>query len=432
MLRQLRCFAAGVLKADKVSAYHGNKTTLKVTPHGCYFFGTKAIINFMRSQRRFSEDIIDYIKWRGDIKITEEYSINEADYLILARIAYFPFQHIALAPRESVKSFSDKMLALRRNYFNIAGDHDMVVAISQAPRYQNIIVTDYVNRSDRKVEKQFGAATIHLPNNEICVSYLGTDATLVGWKEDFNMTFISTIPSQEMALEYLERIAAKYPNHKIRVCGHSKGGNIAVFAALSAKPELQKRIIDVINFDGPGFVPDFVRVKFHRSAEMLAKVHNYIPQGSMIGRLLQQDGDRTVVFSREDGLYQHDIYSWQISGTEIVRAAKTSDSSEIFNQATIDLLKARSLEERRIFINTVYDIICGADFSTMDDLRSSWLKKLPNLIKSYRDVKPEDRDLVLKIVRQIISLYFGTRRQYLDNKKPTRRQKSRAIKANKK
>ena len=375
----------------------------------------------MKSQQRFSEDVLDYIKWRGDVKISPEYPINEVDYLIFARFSYLPFNQIALAPRESVKSFSEKMLSIRRNAFNQPNDRSLVEALSKSERFLKIITTDYVNHNDRKVENQFGAVTIHLPNNELCISYIGTDATLVGWKEDFNMTFMPTIPAQEQAADYLDRIASKYPSHKIRICGHSKGGNIAVFAALSASTELQKRIIDVVNFDGPGFIPDFVNVKFHRSAEMLSKVHNFIPQGSMIGRLLQQDGDRAVAYSREEGLFQHDIYSWQIEGPKIVRAAKTDDSSEIFNSTIIDLLKSRSLEERKTFVNTVYDIVCAADFSSMDNLRNNWLKKLPTLIKSYREVKPEDRELIVSVVKQVISLYSGTKKEYFSKQKPAKK-----------
>lgn len=375
----------------------------------------------MRVQKRFSEDLLDYLKWRGDVKISDEYPINEVDYLIMARISYLPFNRIALAPRESVKSFTDKMLNIRRNYFNQPNDYYLIEALNKSDRFLKIITTDYVNRNDRKVENQFGAVTIHLPNNELCISYIGTDATLVGWKEDFNMTFMPTIPAQQQALEYLERIAEKYPSHKIRICGHSKGGNVGVFAALSANTELQKRIISVVNFDGPGFIPDFVNVKFHRSAEMLAKIHNYIPQGSMIGRLLQQDGDTNISFSREEGLWQHDVYSWQIDGPKIVRSAKTADSSEIFNSTVINILKSRTLEERKSFVDAVYDIICRADFSTMDSLRGTWFKKLPALIKSYREVKPEDRELIGSVVKQIISTYSGTKKEYFSKQKPAKK-----------
>lgn len=381
----------------------------------------------MRISKTFENDMIDYLKWRGDVKISPDNPVNEVDYLIMARLSYFPYHQIALAPRESIKSFCKKMAEVRRNYYNIYGDTRLVKELINSTRFNKLIVSDCVTRNDRATEKQFGAITIHLPNNELCVSYLGTDASLVGWKEDFNMTFMPTIPSQELALEYLERIAKKYPTHKLRVCGHSKGGNIAVFAALSISTQVQKRIIDVVNFDGPGFIPDFVKVKFHRSAEMLQKVHNYIPQDSMFGRLLEQDGDRTVVFSRENGLYQHDVYSWQVCGPIITRAEKIADSSEIFNQTIIDFLKNRDLKDRKTFVDTVYDILCSTDFDSMDDIRDSWFRKLPNLVKSYRQVKPEDRDVLTGVVKQIAGLYIDSRRRYTKEQKPTKNPLRRRI-----
>lgn len=376
----------------------------------------------MKYQNRFTDDMLDYLKWRGDVAFSDAQPINEIDYLIFARFSYLPFNQIALAPRESVKSFSEKMLAVRRNYFNQPNDRTLVEMIHKSKRFIDLTTTDYIRNNDKEVEKQFGAVTIHLPNDELLISYIGTDATLVGWKEDFNMMFTPTIPSQEQAANYLERIASKYPNKKLRLCGHSKGGNVAVFSALSASTDIQKRIIDVINFDGPGFIPDFVEAKFHRNAEILAKIHQFIPQGSIIGRCLQQEnGDRTIVHSRELGLYQHDIYSWEVEGTKFVRAPHTAASSEIFNQTVIDILKTRSLEERKAFVNTVYDIICAADFTSMDQLRSSWYKKLPSLIKNYREVKPEDRDLIISVVKQTISVYSDTKKEILGKQKPAKK-----------
>jgi hypothetical protein len=121
------------------------------------------------------------------------------------------------------------------------------------------------------------------------------------------------------------------------------------------------------------------------------------------------------------GLYQHDIYSWEVEGTKFVRAPHTAASSEIFNQTVIDILKTRSLEERKAFVNTVYDIICAADFTSMDQLRSSWYKKLPSLIKNYREVKPEDRDLIISVVKQTISVYSDTKKEILGKQKPAKK-----------
>ena len=125
----------------------------------------------MKYQNRFTDDMIDYLKWRGDVTFSDAQPINEVDYLIFARFSYLPFNQIALAPRESVKSFSEKMLAVRRNYFNQPNDRTLVEMIQKSKRFINLITTDYIRNNDKEVEKQFGAVTVHLPNDELLISY---------------------------------------------------------------------------------------------------------------------------------------------------------------------------------------------------------------------------------------------------------------------
>ena len=198
--------------------------------------------------------------------------------------------------------------------------------------------TKFVNKIEVENEKQFSAITIIMPDNTLYVSFRGTDNTIVGWKEDFNMSFKSHIASQISAKEYLNMIAELYPNKKIRVGGHSKGGNIAVYSAIFATPQIRDRIINVYNNDGPGFCEDILETQEYQ--EMINKVHTYIPQSSIIGRLMNHKEKYTIIESTQKGIMQHDLYSWQILGKEFIigGTANTFDDVKMHYKAGADYI----------------------------------------------------------------------------------------------
>ena len=155
-------------------------------------------------------NIHDYLLWRGDIKLSEEHPFNEVDSLILARLSYLPFDKVDIKEKETIKELSKRLINLDEKDFLYNGDKELAIFVGKSSRFNNLLVTDFVKIDDKETEKQFGAITVHLPNDELYVSYLGTDKTINGWKEDFNMAFMDNVPCQISGLEYLESISKKY------------------------------------------------------------------------------------------------------------------------------------------------------------------------------------------------------------------------------
>ena len=178
-------------------------------------------------------NIIDYLSWRGDLSFKQA-EINEVDKIILARFSNIPFSEIELKEKETIGNIALKMSKLEDKSFIWSGDKEFINAIGKTKRYKELEVTDYSEIKDLLAEKQFAAITIGLPNKIKYISYRGTDTSLVGWKEDFNMTFMKDIPAQKEALNYLNKIAKKYRD-KLIIGGHSKGGNIAIYASMNAE-----------------------------------------------------------------------------------------------------------------------------------------------------------------------------------------------------
>ena len=174
-------------------------------------------------------NLIDYVKANGNY-VLEEKKMNEIDDMIFARISYMPFKYIDMCANETIESIATKMKDLEQAKYIWADDKPFLQELGKAKRYKDIAVTDYVEILDNSAEKQFAAITISLPDLKY-VSYRGTDSTLVGWKEDFNMGFMENVPSQIEAVVYLNDIAKKYREDLI-LGGHSKGGNLASWPAV--------------------------------------------------------------------------------------------------------------------------------------------------------------------------------------------------------
>ena len=347
-------------------------------------------------------NVCDYVKWRGDLSL-EQSKFNEIDNLILSRFSYFPFDKI-IKENEGVtiKELSERFKKQDISKLPILwkDDIDLFPLMGESERFGTLLATEYINKIDPEQEKQFSAITVFMPDDTIFVSYRGTDNTIVGWKEDFNMSFKSHIASQLSAKKYLEMIAKEYPDKKIRIGGHSKGGNIAVYAATFVPKEIKDRIINVYNNDGPGFCDDVIETPEYQ--DMIKKVHTYIPQSSVIGRLMNHREKYTVVESVQKGIMQHDLYSWQVIGTEFVTLEEVTNGSEFVDKTIKNWLENVEPEKREQVIDVVFDILNTTDAQTMKEIKSNWFSNARTMMTSYKNIDNETKDMIWKAVGELL------------------------------
>lgn len=349
-------------------------------------------------------NVCDYIKWRGDLDL-EKSEFNEIDNLILSRFSYFPFDNI-IEENEvvTIKKLSERFNKQDINKLPILwkDDVDLFPLMGQSKRFGEMLATKYINKIDVEQEKQFSAITVLMPDDTIFVSYRGTDNTIVGWKEDFNMSFKSHIASQISAKEYLEIIAKEYPDKKIRIGGHSKGGNIAVYAATFVSNEIKDRIINVYNNDGPGFCEDVIETPEYQ--ETIKKVHTYIPQSSIIGRLMNHKEKYTVVESVQKGIMQHDLYSWQVLGKEFITLKELTDGSEFIDKTIKEWLENVEPAKREQVIDVVFDILNATDAQTMKELKSNWFSNGRAIMTSYKNIDNETKDMIWQTLNALFKI----------------------------
>lgn len=307
-------------------------------------------------------DLFDYLAWRGDLSFSQV-PVTPVDALIFSALSYLRLQDIVPAEHSRSIRLEDaaaQFLALPDAADRIRNKQDLQLLEQAAKtvRFSTVCLCGYDSQLIPEEDTQFAAVTFLPDADTAFLAYRGTDSTVVGWKEDFSMSFRRAVPAQRKALAYLQQAARFHPGPLI-VGGHSKGGNLAVFAAAMAAPELQHRIQAVYNNDGPGFT-DFVLNSPGYKA-ILPKIHTFIPQSSIIGLLLEHDDPYTIIRSRQASIWQHELYSWEILGGGFVPVEETTVSSQLIHQTIKSWLTETSMEERSAFVEALFDLVESGD-----------------------------------------------------------------------
>lgn len=348
-------------------------------------------------------NIFDYINWRGDITLEND-GFNEIDNLILSRFSYLPFDEIikeneVVTIRELSERFKEKDVTKLPILWD--DDVNLFPAMGNSKRFGEMKATRYVNKINVEQEKQFSAITVIMPDDTLYVSYRGTDNTVVGWKEDLNMTFTTHIPSQIDAVKYLNEIAKIYSN-KIRVGGHSKGGNLAVYASIFTKQDVKDRIINIYNNDGPGFMDEITETSEYK--KMIGRVNTYIPQDSIFGRLLNHEEQYTVVKSIERGVMQHDLYSWQLMGNKFEYLNEVTNGSKFIDKSIKDWLKQIDLDKREQVIDIVFQVINTTNVDTVSEIKKHWFANARILLNSYKQIDQENKKMILETLSALFKI----------------------------
>lgn len=347
-------------------------------------------------------NFIDYTKYYGE-KSFEEVPFNDIDALILAELSYLNFSDVSDELPNTIENISKsyfyvvtkEKIKSKKNVYKYA--HNLFGYVKTSPRFKDIEMINYSRIVDSK--KQFGAITFKY-NDWIYISYEGTNEYMSGWREDFDLSNTFPVPSQKLATEYLIGEAKKH--NKIYVGGHSKGGNLAVAAAMQADEKVRKKIITVYDFDGPG-----VREKEFNSDQfqtLIPKIKKFTPEVSVIGMILYSTPNYTVVKSDYKGILQHHAMSWQCFGSYFI-PAKQSKSSIKFNKSIKDFLKDNTEEELRNFVKAIFEVLQKSDITSTETVTIKKIIKCVNYVRQLNTYDPKTKDKLLKLFNIVLALY---------------------------
>lgn len=350
-------------------------------------------------------NMVDYLEWRGDLSFRTS-GFNEVDNLLLAQLVYVDFEGIV----SGLESDTDISLKEASEIFWREHDEEEILArvsmtksapflmrkMAQTKRFCNIRLSRYVNDISDEEQSQFSVVCAALPDHSIYVAFSGTDETIVGWRENFNMGYLAETPGQIKAVNYLNRIAEETAE-KIRIGGHSKGGNLSVYAAVKCKTQIQERIIAVYSNDGPGFKREMVESEAYQ--RMLPKIKTILPESSIVGMLLEHQEDYEVVKSSQSGIQQHDAMSWEVLGTSFVYVEHVAAQSILLDETMKAWLYQLGVEEREAIVETIFSMLEEADIRTVDDFYGSKWKKVQELMKAKSRLPEETQRLFSKAMK---------------------------------
>ena len=326
-------------------------------------------------------NLLDYLKWRGDLSFRAA-PFCAVDALVLCQICYARLEGVvpgkderrSVSAWETVDRFSALPDAAERRYLGVLINGEKIMELFfqalRSKRFGSLRLFAYENVTEEENTKQFSALSFLLPDKTVFCAFRGTDDTLVGWKEDFAMAFLPVVPAQQAATEYVQTVFTRSPGRgrPVRLGGHSKGGNLAVYAAACGSAAVRRKLLGVYNFDGPGFpgsrleTPEFQAVR--------DKLVSFTPEVSIVGMLFDRLGEFHVVASSEKGLQQHDALSWQLDGPHFALLEDVSAFSKFFDRKLKKYLEERDTARRRELVSSIFDIVGASKAHTLTDLKN--------------------------------------------------------------
>lgn len=341
-------------------------------------------------------NIFEYLDWRGDLTLTQV-PLCDVDLLVLCRMAYVPFDGIITAvmtPQLTVGETTTRILAVAERsgderFFHLKEDETLLRLLTESERFSSWRLGGFVNIFDKDRREQFCAITAFLPNGDAVAAFRGTDGTVIGWKEDFDLAVSAAVPAQLDAVRYIDALAAA-ASGGLYLGGHSKGGNLAVYAAAFCMRETRARIRSVRNFDGPGFQQEMVASGAFRS--VADRTLTILPISSVVGMLLEHSEDYTIIDSKSMGILQHNPYFWQVERGGFVTVDSRTNSSMFVDDTLKQWIAGMSRGERERLIEGIFEVVNATDSHTLRDLRSG--RSLMTILKAVKGIDEPTRAIL--------------------------------------
>lgn len=346
-------------------------------------------------------NILDYLDWRGDLTFAER-PFNEVDNLILSTLAYLKMD--GLVPENPSASVSIADLPAKYKaagydqtaFFN--DPYPLAEKAADTARFKDVRVSRYMSRTETDEAVQFAAVTFDLGDGTQYVAYRGTDETIVGWREDFNLALLPKTPGQSEAVDYVNAVAADTAG-KLRLGGHSKGGNFAVYAAAFCEEATKKRILSVYSNDGPGFLHEIADSEAYKS--ILPRIQKIIPDSSLIGILLSGSEPKHVIASAAHGVMQHNPYTWNILGQHFVAAERRDPFSVFIDETMARWIETLNDEQKQTLITAIFDSLEASGVSTVNDLKTGNLATYNAILQAIKKLDPSMQSEVADAMRKL-------------------------------
>ena len=331
---------------------------------------------------------------------------KELDVLALTELTYLPFDRIV--PQGDTTNIEVRLsdvteLVDRTTNFTVTNQHlQLVDVLATSKRFKNVKLLNYVDEYDPDVQKQFAAMTYRLTMDVYLVVFRGTDDTLIGWKEDFHMTYMDHVPSQRRAASYLQHVMKEFPKGRFMVAGHSKGGNLAAYACSYLPDHLIERVNAIYCYDAPGLNKAIIETEGYQRIAHLG--HRFVPQGSIVGMMLEVPEPAKIVKTRAfGGFAQHDAFTWMVEKDGFVTLDQTSPDSQQTVETLKQWVRETSADERKKFFDTFFGIFLDAGITSINDLMNlKNFSKIKEIFQNAQDLDPTEREMLERLAKQLL------------------------------
>ncbi len=358
-------------------------------------------------------DFFEYMKWRGDLSF-DAAPLNDVDALIFCQLSYMNLKglidegfsdgitycELAKAFKKSADYKDRCKLGLMINPKTIT----LFMEAAKTTRFGQVKVTGFSEKYSQRAQEQFCAVTNLITANTAFVAFRGTDDTLTGWKEDFNLAFMDEVPSQRDAVLYLKKACDSLGHNEIITGGHSKGGNLAIYASANMPVYCDNKIKAIYNFDGPGFLKQ--TLSSAPFMNVCTRIKSFYPQSSMIGMLFDHYSHYRIVKSRELLVMQHDPFSWNIKPVDF-------DTKEMLDSLSININSAFNMwfyqltnEQRQNFVETIFKVLDTGEGETLSQMSKHWISNLGNIIKSVSLLDNDIREQSIDTLKLMFKAYL--------------------------
>ncbi|RSI43738.1 DUF2974 domain-containing protein [Streptococcus cristatus] len=349
--------------------------------------------------------------------------LNELDMLMLTEITYLPFDQIVsdqMSPDCTCRLFEaaekvtqDLSMLVTKNRLKL------LEKAASSTRFKNIKLMGYVNDIDPDVQKQFAAMIFKIKPDSYVLTFRGTDDSIIGWKEDFHMTYMDQVPAQKTAVNYLRKAMDALPGQFI-LTGHSKGGNLASYAASQIEPEYQERIQSIYSYDAPGLNHSVITSQGYQTIS--DKIKRYIPQGSIVGMMLETPKQAQIVKSTAiGGLAQHDTFSWQISDQTFVLLDNLNPDSLQVDKTLKNWVDSVSDEELKDFFDLFFGLILDAGISSINDLtKLENFNKILAVFENANALTDQEREMLTRLAKLLVDMRYQSWKDDMNLLKPSK------------
>jgi len=368
-------------------------------------------------------NMFDYIKWRGDLDFKDS-PFNVIDGMIFSQLAGIDYTGLVpgaktvdelinnrnflgydfgdlngekyLSSRISIEHVAEYFKENLNDEVKLTNKQKLIIALGTSKRYKNITMGAFIHDTNDEQQKQFSAVTFYLDRRNIFIAFRGTDGSITSWRENFNMVYELPIAGQKDALKYLEIMSKGYFT-KIRVGGHSKGGNLALYTGIFSEEKIQKKIVDVYTFDSPGFMNALNEYPGYEAIR--DRLHNYIPESSVVGRMLNYPENPVILQTDAAGMRQHSMFHWMLEGKEFVKTGTTDSFSEEMTAVFTKWTDTVPYEERKDKIDEFFDLLAKHEIHSFDEMMNLPVKKKAVLLTDITRLSAENRELLLTLFK---------------------------------